>query len=289
MEVSDISFSVEDSDYGSTGGSDSSYNPDKDRKIAKKKHNANRSDDVIRASNAKKTKEAIRATNAKKTKEAIRASNAVTNAKKTKEAIRASNAKKTKEAIRASNAKKTKEAIRASNANKRKKNLPDKYDLNSPDPPTKLQCKGSGMYVSNAVAAFYACQPPPPERTKPYFESMLYRPLFVKLFTLAVEKLDADLSEDETDFISMRNIMKTASLLNQYSDMLADIDDDNIEDPDFHDFVRESAHDLEPRTLDDVVDEKIKQLSEYLDDYRATYRNKTACSVAERGIIIGNM
>ena len=83
--------------------------------------------------------------------------------------------------------------------------------------------------------------------------------------------------------------MNTASLLNEYSDLLAKIDDDNIEDPDFRNFVRESAHDLEPSTLDDVVDEKIKELSGYLDEYRDTYRNKTACSVAERGNIIGKM
>ena len=83
--------------------------------------------------------------------------------------------------------------------------------------------------------------------------------------------------------------MNTASLLNEYSDLLADIDVDNIEDPGFHNFVRESAHDLESRTLDNVVNEKIKELSGYLDEYRDAYRNKTACSVAERGIIIGKM
>ena len=112
--------------------------------------------------------------------------------------------------------------------------------------------------MANAVGAFYASQPPPPERTKPYFESMLSRPLFVKLFTLALGKLDAELSEEETDFISIRNILNSASLLNEHSDLLADIEVAEVEDPDFHETLRELTHDLEPRRLDGVVEEKIR-------------------------------
>ena len=59
--------------------------------------------------------------------------------------------------------------------------------------------------------------------------------------------------------------------------------------PDFHDSVRECTHDLEPKTLDGVVEEKIKELSGYVDEYRDTYKSDPVCSVAERGIIIEKM
>ena len=69
--------------------------------------------------------------------------------------------------------------------------------------------------MTNAVAAFYASQPPAPERTKPYFESMLSRPLFVRLFSFAVGKLNADISEKDTDFIAITNILNSAALMNE--------------------------------------------------------------------------
>ena len=77
--------------------------------------------------------------------------------------------------------------------------------------------------MTNAVAAFYASQPPPPERTKPYFESMLFRPLFIRLFRLAIGKLKADISEEETDSIAVTTILNSASLLNEYKDFLAEV------------------------------------------------------------------
>ena len=98
------------------------------------------------------------------------------------------------------------------NAKKRKKSMPDEYDLDSPYPPTRLQCQGSGPHAVNAVGAFYASPPPPPERTKPHSESMLTRPLFVNLFTLALGELDAELSERETDFFDKEHL-KSAPLL----------------------------------------------------------------------------
>ena len=96
------------------------------------------------------------------------------------------------------------------NAKKRKKNLPDEYDLDSPYPPTRLQCQGSGPHAANAVGAFYASSPPPPDRTKPHSESMLTRPL-CNLFALALGELDAELSESETDFPN--GILNSAALL----------------------------------------------------------------------------
>ena len=94
--------------------------------------------------------------------------------------------------------------------------------------------------MTSGVAAFYASQPPPPERTKPYFESMLSRPLFVRLFNFAVGKLNADISEKETDFIAITNILNSAALFNDYSDMLAEIGEIDIEDPAFYETLRGS-------------------------------------------------
>ena len=70
--------------------------------------------------------------------------------------------------------------------------------------------------------------------------------------------------------MSIRNIMNSASLLNEYSEILPDIDDDKMEDSDFHVNVRECIHDLEPKILDGVVGEKIKELSGYVGEYRDT-------------------
>ena len=113
--------------------------------------------------------------------------------------------------------------------------------------------------MSNAVAAFYASQPPPPKQTKPYFESILSRPVFFKRFTLAVGKLNADLSEEETDFISITDILNSAALLNKHSELLGDISEVDIEEPPFHEALRDRIIDLERRILDSVVEEKVGQ------------------------------
>ena len=83
--------------------------------------------------------------------------------------------------------------------------------------------------------------------------------------------------------------MNSASLLNEYSELLADIEDDTIEDPGFHDTIRRSTDDLEPRRLDGVVEDKIKELLRYVDEYCDTYKTESGCSVGERRLIIGKM
>ena len=143
--------------------------------------------------------------------------------------------------------------------------------------------------MTNAVAAFYASQPPPPERTKPYFESMLFRPLFIRLFRLAIGKLKADISEEETDFIAVTTILNSASLLNEYRDLLAEVGENDIEDPAFYDTLRERTQDLEARRRDGVVTKKIKELLNYADDYRNTYKDGSGCSVKKRGLLIEEM
>ena len=83
--------------------------------------------------------------------------------------------------------------------------------------------------------------------------------------------------------------METASLLNKYSDVLADIDDNKIEDPDFRETIRGRTEILEPRRLDGVVEEMVKELLQYVDNYRDTYKSESDCSVGERGVLIEKM
>ena len=56
------------------------------------------------------------------------------------------------------------------------------------------------------------------------------------MFSVAVGKLDAEICKEKTDFLSIANILKSAALLNEYSDVLADIGEVDIEYP-------ESLHD----------------------------------------------
>ena len=77
--------------------------------------------------------------------------------------------------------------------------------------------------------------------------------------------------------------------MNEYSELLADIKDDTIEDPGFHDTIRRSTDDLEPRRLDGVVEDKIKELLRYVDEYCDTYKTESDCSVGERRLIIEKM
>ena len=58
------------------------------------------------------------------------------------------------------------------NSKREKKPIPVEYNRYSQQPPTRVQCEDSGRDGWNAVGAFYASQPPPPERTMPYFESL---------------------------------------------------------------------------------------------------------------------
>ena len=143
--------------------------------------------------------------------------------------------------------------------------------------------------MSNAVAAFYASQQPSPERTKPYFESILSRPLFIKLFRLAVGKLNPDLSEEETDFIGITNILNSAALLNKYRDILADMGEVDIEDPAFHEYLCECTQDLVPREVDVVIDTIIKELLKFADEYRSKYRDDSVSSHRERTSLVKKM
>ena len=91
METSENSSSVEYSDSGSSGRSDSSYDPDKDRKLAQKKYNACRRKGNMRTEVEKKLK---KASNARRSKDSIHKSNVRTNANRSKNSIRNSNTKR---------------------------------------------------------------------------------------------------------------------------------------------------------------------------------------------------
>ena len=77
---------------------------------------------------------------------------------------------------------------------------------------------------------------------------MLTRPL-CNLFALALGELDAELSESETDFPNGIFEICISPL-------------------------RELTQDLEPGRLDGVVEEQIRELLRYVDDYSDTYKLK---------------
>ena len=50
--------------------------------------------------------------------------------------------------------------------------------------------------------------------------------------------------------------------------------------------LRELTQDFEPERFDGVVEEQIRELLRYVDDYSDTYKTESDCSVGERGLMI---
>ena len=95
---------------------------------------------------------------------------------------------------------KDKDVKKKANSRRPRKSVSESYDQYSRHPPTKAQCAASGSSVWNAVATFYSSQPPPPERTMPYFDTLFSSPFLIRLLIAAVEKLDPVFSEPDNDF-----------------------------------------------------------------------------------------
>ena len=60
----------------------------------------------------------------------------------------------------------------------------------------------------------------------PYFETLFSKPFLTKLLIAALNKLDPDLSEQETNFEYVNDMLQSVSLFNEYGDLLAIYGDD---------------------------------------------------------------
>ena len=151
--------------------------------------------------------------------------------------------------------------------------MSESYNQYSQVPTTRAQCEDSGSSVWNAVAAFYSSQPPPPERTKPYFESLFSRPFLIKLLVAAVEKLDPNLSEHATDFEYAENMLHSASLFNEFGDLVAICCDDDydVANPIPLPTLQQHVAVLEPRTIVEDLVGTVRDLLQLLHEYRDTY------------------
>ena len=172
-----------------------------------------------------------------------------------------------------------------------RKSVSELYDQYSRDPPTKAQCADSGYSVWNAVAAFYSSQPPPPERTMPYFESLFSRPFLFRLLIAAVEKLDPALSESDNNFEYVENMLHTVSLFNEFGDLVAICgnDDYDVGNPTPLTTLQQHAADLEPRTLVEDLVSTVRDLLQLLYEYRETYSNSSDSSATTRQELLEKM
>ena len=162
------------------------------------------------------------------------------------------------------------------------KSRPEPYNQYSLLPPTRAQCEDSGSSVWNAVGAFYSSQPPPPERTMPYFESLFSRPFLMTLLIAAVNKLDPALSKQETNFEYVENMLRSVSLFNEFGDLLGIYGDGvyDVDKPIPLNTLQQCVADLKPRAVVAVFVEAVRQLLELLLEYRNTYNTVANNSVS---------
>ena len=172
-----------------------------------------------------------------------------------------------------------------------RKSVSELYDKHSRAPLTKAQCEDSGSSVWNAVAAFYSSQPPPPQRTKPYFESLFSRPFLIRLLIAAVDKLDPAITEPNTDFEYVENMLQSASLFNEFGDLIAisGIDDYDVAKLTPLTTLQQHVAELEPRTIVGDLVPAVRELLELLFEYRDSYNNECDISVDLRRKLLDKM
>ena len=157
------------------------------------------------------------------------------------------------------------------NSKRPRKPIPLEYDRYSQQPPSRAQCEDSGRDVWNAVGAFYASQPPPPERTMSYFESLFCRPFLIQLLSAAIGKLDPTYSEHETDFDYVRNMLHTVSLFNEYSELLDVVGEYDVDKPVPLETLRLHVQHLEAKTVASVIVDLVRDLLLLLEDYKQSF------------------
>ena len=178
---------------------------------------------------------------------------------------------------------------KTTNSKREKKPVPVEYDQYSQQPPTRAQCEDSGRHVWNAVGAFYASQPPPPERTMPYFESLFCRPFLVQLLSAAITKLDPADSELETDFDYVRNMLHTVSLFNEYSELLDVVGDYDVDNPVPLETLRLHVQHLQAKTVASQIVDLVRDLLLLLEDYRQSFESEIKKGTKLRQVLIKKM
>ena len=302
-EVSDGSEPDLLSDIESTSGSDSSWDPEREKKRKKqmvqaarnkrKRRGGDRTDKDIAVQderNLRKRKGGDR-TDKDIAVQQARDKRKRKGADRTDKDIAVKNKSNLGRRKGADRTEKDKDVKKKANLRRPRKSVSELYDQYSRDPPTKAQCADSGYSVWNAVAAFYSSQPPPPERTMPYFESLFSRPFLFRLLIAAVEKLDPALSESDNNFEYVENMLHTVSLFNEFGDLVAICgnDDYDVGNPTPLTTLQQHAADLEPRTLVEDLVSTVRDLLQLLYEYRETYSNSSDSSATTRQELLEKM
>ena len=118
----------------------------------------------------------------------------------------------------------------------------------------------------------------------PYFESLFSRPFLIRLLIAAVEKLDPALSESDNNFEYVETMLQSASLFNEFGDLIAICggDDYDIANPTPLTTLQEQVASLEPRTIVEDLVATVRELLQLLYEYKDTYKIDNGTSVTLR-------
>ena len=125
----------------------------------------------------------------------------------------------------------------------------------------------------------------------PYFETLFSKPFLTKLLIAALNKLDPDLSEQETNFEYVNDMLQSVSLFNEYGDLLAIYGDDayDVDKPIALSILQQCTATLKPRTVVAVFVGAVRQLLVLLQEYRDTYNTVGDNSVFVRKKLLDRM
>ena len=125
----------------------------------------------------------------------------------------------------------------------------------------------------------------------PYFESLFSRPFLIRLLIAAVEKLDPALSECDTNFDYVENMLQSASLFNEFGDLISICggDDYDIANPTPLTTLQEQVANLEPRTIVEDLVATVRELLQLLYEYKDTYKIDNGTSVTLRQELLEKM
>ena len=125
----------------------------------------------------------------------------------------------------------------------------------------------------------------------PYFETLFSKPFLTKLLIAALNKLDPALSEEETNFEYVNNMLQSVSLFNEYGDLLAIYGDDayDVDKPIALNILQQCIATLKPRTVVSVFVGAVRQLLVLLQEYRNTYNTVGDHQVSVRKKLLERM